>query len=507
MDNIEDKLDVAVKTRLGNVQIKNTVGISVDDGLKITKVLTASAKPRIENVTVNDLEVKFDGFVDYDFLVVLDDNQIKPISQKSSFSQTFESADIIQNTCIYINSEVVDLENNTRKDIVYSATIDFTIYATNLNKDVSLPVVPEGIFVKDGEVSYTSIVDCVVYDGRVDFELAKDSKVHKILFATSSASLKNLIASNNYFIASGEVFSTIVYENEDGVIKCLSKENSFSEEIEAQGVVKESTIQAQILTKETTIIENVEKSVFSFDVPVQICAQVFKPQTKQCVIDAYSVKNEVNLTTTSFTQGKFLSTKEAQENIVTNFILEEKNQSIDKILAVVPNNIAIVNQVVKDQKFLIEGIATINIIYYYQDDNGSDNLNSIDVEAPYSLEINVDGLSAADNIISQIVISDVNVKNKLGKELEILLSVRLNYSIIKEKICAVVSNIEIGEDKPQKDYALEIYVAHENQTMWDIAKKLNVSSADLIRQNGDLVIPLKDGDKIVSYTQRIVDCD
>ena len=87
MDNIDDKLNIATKTKLGVVQIKNTVAVSSADNAKITKVLTASAKPRIENILVDNMEVKFEGVVDYDFLVVLEDNQIVPLSQKSNFSQ------------------------------------------------------------------------------------------------------------------------------------------------------------------------------------------------------------------------------------------------------------------------------------------------------------------------------------------------------------------------------------------------------------------------------------
>lgn len=507
MNNIEDKLNIATKTKLGVVQIKNTVAVSSADNAKITKVLTASAKPRIESVLVNNMEVKFEGVVDYDFLVVLEDNQIVPLSQKSNFSQVFENSQLTPETCVCITSEVIELNNITNIEIVYSSVINFSIFATNSNSELSLPQPPENIFVKDGEVVYNSLIECITYDGRVEFDLQKDSKINKILFATSSASIKNLLPSNDYFVASGEVISTIVYENEEGVIKCLTQENNFSEEIEAQGATKESTVQANITTKETIIVENAEKNVFNFDVPIQICAQVFSSKSNNCVVDAYSLKNQINLTTTSFNQSEFFTTCETQENIVTNFVLDDNTKPIDKILAVVPNNIWIVNQIVKDKSLLVEGIANINIIYYFQDEEEGNILNSIDVEIPYSIEINVDNLCENDQVITQIVLGDINVKNKMGKELEILANARINYSVVKEKISAVVTNIEIGEEKHQKDYALEVYVAHDNQTLWDIAKELNISSTDLVRQNGELTLPIKEGEKIVAYNQRVVDYD
>lgn len=507
MDNIEDKLNIATKTKLGVVQIKNTVAVSAADNAKIAKVLTASAKPRIENVLVDNMEVKFEGIVDYEFLVVLDDNQIVPLSQKSNFSQVFENSQLTPESCVCLTSEVVELNNITSAEIVYSSVINFSVYVTNQNGEICLPQVPENVFVKDGEVVYNTLVECTTYDGRVEFELPKDSKTNKILFVTSFASIKNLMPSNNYFVVNGEVISTVVYENEEGVIKSLTKECNFSEEIEAQGTTKESNIQASIETKETIIVENNDKNVFNFDVPIQICAQVFSSKSGNCIIDAYSLKNQINLTTTSFVKNEFLTTSNAEENIVTNFVLDENSKPVDKILAVVPNNIWIVNQIVKEHTLLIEGIANINIIYYYQDEEDGDILNSIDVEVPYSIEVNIDNLLDGDQVISQIVLGDVSVKNKLGRELEILACAKVNYSIIKEKISAVVTNLGIGEEKPQKDYALEVYVAHDNQTLWDIAKELNISSTDIVRQNGELTLPIKEGEKIVAYVQRVVDYD
>ena len=90
-----DKLNIATKIKLGSTQVKNIVNIgNVEEDNKITKVLTVSAKPIIENISVNNASVKFDGVVDYDLLVVLENNEIKPLTQKTNFSQVFEDTKI-----------------------------------------------------------------------------------------------------------------------------------------------------------------------------------------------------------------------------------------------------------------------------------------------------------------------------------------------------------------------------------------------------------------------------
>jgi len=508
LENLDsEKLNIATKTKLGVAQVKNTATFSSLNDVKITKVLTACARPNVENITPQNAEVKIDGVVEYDLLVVLENNEIMPLTQKSNFSHVFENSAITPETVINVKSEILELNNvsNTNGDIVYSALINLDVFAINQNANLSCARAIDGVFVKEGEVNFNSFAGNVVYDASVNYDIAKDSKVNKILFVNSCATIKSVIPSTNYFVVSGEVYSTIVYQSEDGQIKCLNRVITYSEEIENANVLKDSFIQAVVKTKETVVVENTEKNVFNFETPIQITAQIYNKNTFNCVVDAYSLQNEVNLTTTSFEQDDFLITRQIEENIITSFALADNIPAIDKILAVIPTNVSIVNQIIKDGELLLEGIANINIIYYFEDEEGNNILNSIDAEVPYSITLQISDLTKDDKLQANIVIGDISVKNKHGKELEILAEAKIDYNIIKPSISAVTTQLTLGEEKPQKDYALEIYLAKENQTLWDIAKELNVSSTDLVNQNNDLTLPLSAGDKVVSYNQRIVD--
>ena len=62
----------------------------------------------------------------------------------------------------------------------------------------------------------------------------KDSKVNKILFVRNNASIKSSLPSNDYFVVNGDIYTTIVFLTEDGTIKSIVKENSFSEEISGE---------------------------------------------------------------------------------------------------------------------------------------------------------------------------------------------------------------------------------------------------------------------------------
>lgn len=501
MDNNE-KLEVALKKNVGVVQIKNEQDYSGD--VKIVKVLTLSAKPNLQTSTVSAGKVTLEGEIDYDLLVVLEGNEITPLTQKSKFSQVFESNSILEDSIVSADIMLTELTSSGGgvENLQLSSTIDSNVYVISKNSEVCPASVTEGVFVRECEVSFNSLVTDVKYDGVISFELSKDSKISKILFVKNSATIKSIIPAVDYFVTSGTVFTSIIYETEDGSIRSLVKENNFSEEIEAKGTTKESNIQALIFTKEAVATENNDKNMFVFDVPIVISTQVFNKNFTKTVMDAYSLKYEVNLTTESFDVAEFSSIKQADENVLTNFTLSESIPQIDKLLATTPTYITILNQIVKDREVVLEGLANINLIYYTEDTDGNNVLNSLDVEVPYSISLKQAEISQGDQIVTQAVLGDVNVKVKHGRELEILAEVKVDINQTKMETTAITTKISFGEEKPEKDYAMEIYLAKNNQTLWDISKQLNISTTDLVEQNGELTLPLADGEKIVAFFKK-----
>ena len=95
----------------------------------------------------------------------------------------------------------------------------------------------------------------------------------------------------------------------------------------------------------------------------------------------------------------------------------------------------------------------------------------------------------------------MSVKSKHGRELEILAEIKANFNLTNAKTCAVTTKIEIGEERPQKDYALEIYLTKNNDTIWSVAKQLGVSTSTLLAQNKNLADPLVAGEKVVVYNK------
>lgn len=494
-----DKLDVATRTKLGETQVKTSVSVNSVADAKITKVLTASVRPVVSNVVSASGAVRFDGEICYDFMVALENGEVAPLSERAKFEGAIEDSLVKEGMPVSLSFHVVEV--NSIQSGEYASTVEFTAYIVETNSDIACAVPPEGVLTREEDICFDSLVANGEYEGVTTIDIQKDNKISKILFARSFASIKSILPSNDYFAITGDIYSTIVTQSEEGQIKTTTRESSFSEEIEAKGVNKDSNIQANIHMLETTVEENADGNTFVFDLPYSISFACYNRNQTKCVCDAYSLTNEVNLTTSSLVKDDFATTKLAEENLLTNFTLSNDIVSIDKILAVVPLNLQVVNYDVKCNETLVEGIASVNIVYNHEDDDGNNVLNSVDIEVPYSVNFGTLDTKDTDSVRLALSFGDINVKARHGRELEILCELKLNYSIASQSITTVTTEITLGEEKSPKDCALEIYVAREDETLWDVAKKLNITIADLLSQNGELSLPLKDGQKIVAYNR------
>ena len=498
MEN-EEKLNIATKSKLATTQVTTSLAVDVDDG-KITKVLTLCARPKITSIQTDNGQVKFDGNVIYDMLVVTSDSQILPLSKEAPFSQVVENAGVSIGDNITILPEVQEVSSEFRgEELFVSSTANFALYIVKQNEQISLCGNLDDVFTKTEEQSYTALVRSISSEFSLPLSFAKDGKIGSILCLKNMASIKSILPSSDYFAVSGEVYTTIVYMSQDGTVRSTFKETPFSEEVEAQGTTKDSIVQALLSVPSYAVQEG--DNAFDITLNLSLEANVYEPKTFECVLDAYSLKNDVNLTTSSFAQNTFLSTIQVEDNLLTNFALEEGMAPIDKILATVPTNVTITSQIVKNGEILLEGIATINMIYYSEDEDGNKILSSIDIDVPYSVPFVASELKEQDLVTAQIDIGDINIKSRHGRELEILIELYATLNISRDIVGVATTELTLGEIKPAKDCALEIYLVREGDTLWDIAKKLNISMSELSSQNPQLSLELKPGDKVVAYTR------
>ena len=69
--------------------------------------------------------------------------------------------------------------------------------------------------------------------------------------------------------------------------------------------------------------------------------------------------------------------------------------------------------------------------------------------------------------------------------------------------CSVglVKQVSSLGEKVQNTHAISVYIPNKGETLWSLAKRLNVSPETLINTNQDLQFPLSGKERIVVYRQ------
>ena len=63
----------------------------------------------------------------------------------------------------------------------------------------------------------------------------------------------------------------------------------------------------------------------------------------------------------------------------------------------------------------------------------------------------------------------------------------------------LITDIAVGEDKQAKTNAISVYIARENDTLWDVCKELGVSKEKITELNPDVQFPLSGSERIIIY--------
>ena len=123
---------------------------------------------------------------------------------------------------------------------------------------------------------------------------------------------------------------------------------------------------------------------------------------------------------------------------------------------------------------------------------------------PFSITENLENVTDDYSAVVTLSLGEVSCRLKRGSELEVNATLFVYANLYGETLEAVITGVTIQDEKPETNSVLTIYVVKPNETVWDIAKELNISPDDLLYQNPNVNLPLMGGEKLIVYRQKEV---
>lgn len=498
-----NKFNVVKKKRLEKSSFN--VECNVETNVEIDKILSVCHTAQAESAEVLNGVVNYSGMIDLCILYCTVDGEIGTINSSCPFTSKFEDSMIAVGDKVGIKTEVEDfsIDSVSSSNIKINCTVSQSAVLILCREVNNVSAGDENSCLKEDEMLVNTLVGEAKEVFTVESEFSIKEPVKKVLLSDCQVSVKNVESGVNFVSVGGEVVTRLLYLTEkDRFESCYITEN-FKEEVELEGVTRESISEAMACIKKNAVkceVDEVEKGVnVKITIPVEVKVISYQERNEVVIKDIYSVSNELDVTTESFEMTRQLAGDYFEAKIDGNLTLDEDRPRVDKIMFVGGSNLAITNSYLKNGEIFVEGVSKTNVVYLNDETN---SLHSVTIEVPFVVSDKTSSACENAQVSVCAVLYDVDVVVKKGREFYFDAKLKINADYDCEEIGAVISKVEPSSEYPEKDCAIELMFASAGQSAWDIAKNMKVREETIMLQNPEITFPLEQDENIIIYYQK-----
>lgn len=500
--------DLEVKfTKILNQESVPVVMTVTGNEVVISRVISITARPCVDNLTSNNGSVQIDGKVHCKVLVETTNGDFDSIESANNFTIHIMNSEITPESEIFATATLDNIGSiqASEQAVTFTCKIGVKPILVSSEKFKVIEKVSDLAEQKTDEIQYTDLVASASQNFDLDMELDLPNSVSKILGVDSQVVLNKIEAGNDLVSLSGELYCNLIYLTADEEPKLKNQKyiQDFSHELLANNITNADLVDAnlQICQSSFEVQGELNSSKGTVLLKNDIKTNIFVRQNKTCsaVVDAFCPNYILNTEYSSFTQQR-ASADLVYDKIDGSIVLGEDSPRIDKILAVCSGNVVLQKVDRIDEGLNLQGVLTCNVIYKLDDDDGS--VQSVFAEVPFNIVVKRDNLLDNMNFVINILPKDVEARNKKSKEIDILADLTISITTVNNENGVTLQNITLGEKRPQNNTALGLYIIPEAQDLWEVSKHLLVSGDLIMQQNPELQFPITTPQRIVVYRQK-----
>lgn len=322
-------------------------------------------------------------------------------------------------------------------------------------------------------------------------EVESNLKNIKILNINSNAVLTNVASSVEKVIIDGKVKVNALYEDENGLGEIV-KEFEFKQEIAMKNALPGMNADVVLKHLNTSIVEQNkdEKTTIAFVIDLSAKAYLYDNLTVETFDDLFSLTNNI---------APVYEYAELEENDGVEFdsdtVLTQTDISVngdfDDIVGVFNPQVKILELQDLGEKIVVNAQICALAVY-----KTTSSVSKIDLVYETKFETDKDIVKKLKNVESFASVSAFKVK--AGKDLESAFLVEYKFEFEKENSEKFVKSFEVLQEKEVCDAGVKVYVARENQSVFDVAKALNVMP-ELITSQTEVDGCFETGQKVFVY--------
>lgn len=506
LNPIYEEIFTSQRKKLGTEQSTVEAKLGLEEDKQIVKVLMINALPYISESEIKDGEIKFTGQVKFSAIVEDGEGKVFGIDKLENFTTSFQNYNE-KNSTIQSKCNLMDISVSVEGGMAQvSACLEIDIVEISSVANKYLSSVEGDAFVENSNLSVTKLKASINQSFNSVTEVEVKEVPSRVISCSLTALCDSSFTANNYVTATGILQYNICYEfqkEETFEFKTVSGVSNFKYEIDCDGVavkdmsrivanINPSTINCEIA------VENKE-NILRLTGDVNLSGEVYSDTETAVVTDLFSCSNKLQLSYSSIEFTSLLDTKTFEDKVNGVIAIDENSPRVEKILCTENNNVFVTKSIIENEKLIVEGIAYVSVVYLNSEDALSGGMQ---FEIPFTTSLKLDEEMCATTPCVNCCLINVSARARRGREIEIDADVKINAVFFKQNTDAVISELQVSEEKLVNENSLSIYIAKQDDSVWKIAKKMKINPEQLLQQNPSLQNGLAKGDKIVVYRKR-----
>ena len=444
----------------------------------IERVLKCSVIPKINSkrLDMNRLEIGGSGVLR--IVYIGKESGIKNFETPVSFSKNIEIRGADRNSCADVKAvcEYVNCQMISPRRIEIRAAVTLKICVLGVfNQSFVEKIEGKGIETKRQNFKTSVPISATVEDFVINEEYSlTNDPVSSVVKINSGAKVVETKIVSDKCIVKGEIYLNVFYLDNEGNLRNseftlpLNKLLSVQDAVETDNCI--SNINLSLVTAESTG-RNLNNEI-AVEVTGQISANVNRETEIAPVVDAYSTLCECTCPKTAMTITDLCTS--VSKNVNVKIKLPCENSEILQSFADVKGYSCNIN----NEGEIIVSLSVLGSAVV-RNENGIGVCENLKTE-----EISLAASKDYEKAHCNLAVAVVSVKTS-GND-EITVELMITADLRKWRTVSVVENMEVNEEKPvnrDKQTAVIMYFAKENDDVFEIAKNYKVSANEIMEQN------------------------
>ena len=497
-----NKIKIANIVMIPSINVKCQLNLNIDSNTRIKQVINIDTCLIDEHIESLGGKALIKGALGVKVVYIDQDNIYNTLSDSVNFSETINNELFTPDCLLNIVNHQFICEFQ-QDDNYLKISIDGNIdCCCNLNNSVTLlNQTNSNLNTKKSILNTCTCVQNINKTTNFDFDFKLDTRINKMLSCDSKIVLDETKCHDGYVVVSGQIINNIIYEyDKDGVpcIKISNNSTPFKCEVEAQNsdIQCSADLTCYINLNSTQISTDIADNYtnFNFEYYIVVKGNIFKDINIDLIEDLYCLDSEVEVIKNNYDICKKESFFKFSENVDAEISLADE-LNVDEILGMYNVSTNITRHVIKDDSIIVEGVISGNLLYLDE----THQTKQLTTQLPYTIALKQQLQGELSGLSLNLTPIACKCKIKRGNILVLDCEISGSGNAYTKKTIELIENVKYGKPLNYGDICFQIYLAHPNETSWDLCKRLHISQEKLIEYNKENPATYNGGEKVIVY--------